>query len=158
MRPSRVDEEQRQQFEGFASEYPAAAMSVYFREVEKRLFSSMHFMMQKRYDLAAQEYEKTRKGQQLSVLEQKIFSLKEELDSKIIHLEQELWFDVKKAKTAFVPKHTKMTDRDGKILTSDMRPDRFADHFEKVQWAINADRNTTTRTTKLFGQEANIEN
>ena len=79
----------------------------------------------------------------------------EKQQSRIKHLEEELWFDVKKAKTGFVPDHSKLAGEDGKVLTSDKRPDRLADYFEKVQWAINDERDKEVKTNKLFREGAN---
>ena len=47
---------------------------------------------------------------------------------RIKHLEEELWYDIKKAKTGFVPNHTKLLKDDGKIATSKERPDCLADY------------------------------
>ena len=69
-------------------------------------------------------------------------------------MEEELWFDIKKAKTGFVPNHTKLADDGGKVITSEGRPDRLADYFEKKQWAIDDDRDKETQTGRLFQEEA----
>ena len=34
---------------------------------------------------------------------------------RIKHVEEELWYDIKKAKTGFVPNHTKLFKEDGKM-------------------------------------------
>ena len=65
---------------------------------------------------------------------------KERLDNDIKHLEEELWFDIKKAKTQFMPTHMKLTNEKGDIIKSNERPDRLADHFEHKQWAIDDNR------------------
>ena len=58
-------------------------------------------------------------------------------------LEDNLWFDIKKAKASFVPSHTKLLDEKGEPIKSCDRPYILADHFEKKQWAIN-ERNRET--------------
>ena len=45
-------------------------------------------------------------------------------------MEEELWYDIKKAKTGVVPNHTKLSNEEGEVITSEERPDRLADHFE----------------------------
>ena len=58
---------------------------------------------------------------------------------RIKHFEEELWYDINKAKIGFVPNHTKLIKEDGKIANSKERPDCLADYFEKKQWGINHD-------------------
>ena len=57
---------------------------------------------------------------------------KEKLDNKIKHLEEELWFDIKKAKSMFMPNHTKIKDKNKKVAMSHDRRNILADHFENV--------------------------
>ena len=37
---------------------------------------------------------------------------KDRLDFRIKNLEEELWYDIKKAKSGFIPTHTKLRDKD----------------------------------------------
>ena len=54
---------------------------------------------------------------------------KERRENTKKHLEEELWYDIEKAKTGFVPNHTKLSNEKGEVITSEERPDRLADHF-----------------------------
>ena len=74
---------------------------------------------------------------------------KDRLDNTIKDLEDQLWHDIKKAKTAFVPSHTKLLNKEGVLCTSNERPDILADFFEHTQWAIDHDREKETPSTKL---------
>ena len=65
---------------------------------------------------------------------------KEKQDANIREPEDNLWHDVKKAKTTFVPSHTKLKRKDGTDCESRERPNILADYFEQEQWAINHDR------------------
>ena len=59
-----------------------------------------------------------------------------------------MWHDIKKAKTAFIPSHTKLKRKDGTICESRERPFILADYFEKEQWAINNAREKQTSKEK----------
>ncbi len=48
------------------------------------------------------------------------------------HLEEQLWYDIKKAKLGFIPSHTKLCDKQGNPIESRYRPDQLADYFEKI--------------------------
>ena len=50
---------------------------------------------------------------------------------KIKNLEEELWYDIKKAKRGSVPSHAKVADADGNVAKSKERHEILADHFEK---------------------------
>ena len=54
---------------------------------------------------------------------------KERLDTKIKHLEEELWFDIKKAKRGFVPNHSKLANNSGEVI-------KYL-HFQSGQVNIN---------------------
>ena len=62
------------------------------------------------------------------------------LDRTIKDLEDNLWHDIKKTKTAFVPSHTKLLNKEGLPCTSDQMPHILADYYESTQWAIDHDR------------------
>ena len=47
------------------------------------------------------------------------------------------WDPVKYYKRGFVAKFTNLQNERGKLVNDRMRPDTFADYFEKVQWARN---------------------
>ena len=49
-------------------------------------------------------------------------------------LEKEDWKEIKGTKKGFVPKHTKIMDKQGTVASSDRRPDILADYFEEKQW------------------------
>ena len=74
---------------------------------------------------------------------------KDRLDNTIKDLEDQLWHDIKKAKSAFVPSHTKLLNKEGIPCTSNERPDILADYFEHTQWAIDHEREKETPSTKL---------
>ena len=65
-------------------------------------------------------------------------------------MEEELWFDIKKAKRGFVPNHSKMSNTKNEVIKSNEKPNRLADYFEKTQWAIDENRDKTVPTRKLF--------
>ena len=67
-------------------------------------------------------------------------------------MEEELWYDIKKAKTGFVPNHAMLSNEKEEVITSEERPDRLADHFELKQWAIDHDRCKNVRTRKIFAE------
>ena len=67
-------------------------------------------------------------------------------------MEEELWYDIKKAKTGFIPNHTKLSNERGEVITSEERPDRLADNFEHKQWAIDDDRCKNVRTRKIYAE------
>ena len=64
----------------------------------------------------------------------------ERLQHKRSCLEDELWFDIRKAEKGFVPNHTKIQHPDGSIATSDARPTILSDHYEKTQWGKTRDK------------------
>ena len=74
---------------------------------------------------------------------------KEGLDKTIQDLEKKLWYDSKKAKSNFMPSHTKLKRQDGTVCKSNERPDIFADDLEYEQWGIDPDREKSTPTSKL---------
>ena len=82
---------------------------------------------------------------------------KETLDKTIKNLEDNLWYDIKKAKASYMPSHTKLLNEKGEPTTSNERPNILADHFEKKQWAINNDRDRETYMHKIFEQEASVK-
>ena len=43
------------------------------------------------------------------------------------NFENELWHDIKMAKSSYLPKYTRIRDKDGGIASSDRRPDILAD-------------------------------
>ena len=49
------------------------------------------------------------------------------------------WDPVKWQKKGYTPNHTNLIDEQGRTVNDRMRPDTFADYFEKVQWAPNED-------------------
>ena len=55
---------------------------------------------------------------------------KQKTDNNIKNLEDQLWHDIKKAKSTFVPTHTKLRRKDGTICESKERPHILADYFE----------------------------
>ena len=73
---------------------------------------------------------------------------KDRLDNTIKDLEDQLWHDIKKAKAAFVPSHTKLLNSEGKPCTSNERPNILADYYEHTQWAIDHEREKETPTHK----------
>ena len=73
---------------------------------------------------------------------------KERTDNNIKNLEDQLWHDIKKAKSTFVPSHTKLKRKDGTVCESRERPHILADYFEQEQWAINHDREKQTSKEK----------
>ena len=74
---------------------------------------------------------------------------KERLEKTINELEDNLWHDIKKAKTAFVPSHTKLLNKDKKPCTSDERPEILADYYENEQWAIDDTREKETTKSRV---------
>ena len=58
----------------------------------------------------------------------------ERTEHRIKFLEEDLWFDVKKAKRGFVPTHTKLSHKDGRQAASNERPEILADFFGNTQW------------------------
>ena len=60
-----------------------------------------------------------------------------------------MWFDIKKAKSNFLPSHTKLKRADGTKCTSNERPDILADHFEHKQWSIDENRERETLDAKI---------
>ena len=55
---------------------------------------------------------------------------KERLNRNINDLEKELWYDIQKAKSNFMPSHTKLKKTDGSICTCNERQQILADPFE----------------------------
>ena len=74
---------------------------------------------------------------------------KERLAKTIEELEDHLWHDIKKTRTAFVPSHTKVLNKNQKPCTSDERPEILADYFENKQWAIDNTRDRETPQTRV---------
>ena len=64
---------------------------------------------------------------------------KDERDTRIKYLEEELWYDVKRAKAGYLPKHTKLKKENGEIAKSTERAEVLADFFEKKQWGKSED-------------------
>ena len=56
-------------------------------------------------------------------------SRKDRLNNTIKDLEDHLWHDIKKAKSAFVPSHTKLLNSEGKPCTSNERPNILAGYY-----------------------------
>ena len=83
--------------------------------------------------------------------------IKEKRENTKRHMEEELWYDIKKAKTGFMPNHTKLSNEKGEVITSDQRPDVLADYFEKVQWAIDEGREKEVRKERITSEEAVTE-
>lgn len=81
---------------------------------------------------------------------------RERADLRIKHLEEKIWFDVKRAKTGFVPTHTKLKHEDGKIATSAERPEVLADFDEKKLWKA-PEPQTTQKIALLHTEKANVE-
>ena len=52
-------------------------------------------------------------------------------NTRIKYLEEELWYDLKKAKMGYLPKHTKLTKPNGEVAKSTERAEVLADFFEK---------------------------
>ena len=73
---------------------------------------------------------------------------KERTDNNIKNLEDHLWHDIKKAKSTFIPSHTKLKRKDGTICESKERPHILADYFENEQWGINHEREKETSNEK----------
>ena len=63
--------------------------------------------------------------------------------------EDQLWHDIKKPKTAFVPAHTKLKRKDGTICESQERPHILADYFENEQRAIDHNRDKDTSKDRV---------
>ena len=59
---------------------------------------------------------------------------------KIQNFEEELWFDIKQAKAAYLPKHIKLREESGEIAKTSRRPEILADFFEEKQWGGNQTR------------------
>ena len=74
---------------------------------------------------------------------------KDRLDNTIKDLEDSLWHDIKKAKTAFVPSHTQLLNKDGKPCTFNEPPNILADYYENTQWPIDHDREKETPTHRI---------
>ena len=55
-------------------------------------------------------------------------------NKRIRHLEEELWYDIKKAKTGYLLRHTKLKKEDGEVAKSTERAAVSADFFEAKQW------------------------
>ena len=53
----------------------------------------------------------------------------------IANLEQEEWNDVKLQRKGFVPRFTRLKNKDGNVAPSSERPHLLADYFEQKQWA-----------------------
>ena len=83
---------------------------------------------------------------------------KERPNKTINDLEENLWHDIEKARTDFVPSHTKLLNKDNKPCTSDERPDMSTDYFEHTQWAIDNNRDTETSKARVPPRQANHQN
>ena len=81
---------------------------------------------------------------------------KERLENNIRHLEEELWYDIKKAKRGFVPNHTKLA-KESKVIRSVERPEVLADYFENIQWAIDNEREQRVNSYRFFSECADID-
>ena len=93
----------------------------------------------------AQEYEEAQKltnkiGRQLR---------KERVDKTINGPEDNLWHDIKQARTTFIPSHANLLNNEQKPCTSDERPDISADYFEQTRWAIDNDRDEETNKSRV---------
>lgn len=80
----------------------------------------------------------------------------ERTDLRIKHLEEELWFDVKKAKRGFVPSHTKMSHKDGRIAKSNEKPEILAEYFGDTQWKKPSPQ-TEVRSRMIFNETSDIK-
>ena len=74
----------------------------------------------------------------------------------IKNLEECLWYDIKKAKTGFVPNHVKLRKEDGKIARSDERPEVLADYYDHKQWAKPTNTPINKSTIKIFNYTSNV--
>ena len=63
---------------------------------------------------------------------------KDKKNMRIRHLEEELWYDIKKAKTGYLPRHTKLKKEDGEVAKSTERASVLADFFETKQWGYGS--------------------
>ena len=78
---------------------------------------------------------------------------------KIQNFEEEIWFDIKQAKAAYLPKHIKLKEKNGEIANTTRRPHILADFFEEKQWGeVKQDDhdNENWPNEKLFDTEAFI--
>ena len=60
-------------------------------------------------------------------------------DDQIQKFKDADWDPVKWQKKGYTPDHTNLINEQGNAVNDRMRPDTFADYFEKVQWAPNED-------------------
>ena len=82
--------------------------------------------------------------------------IKDRTDNLIKNLEECLWYDIKKAKTGFVPNHVKLRKEDGTIAKSSERPEVLADHFDKKQWGIDNSIPKHPKYVKIFDYTSDI--
>ena len=59
---------------------------------------------------------------------------RDRLEYKLQNFEEELWFDIKQAKAAYLPRHTKLKEKNGEVGKTNRRPHILADFFEEKQW------------------------
>jgi len=74
----------------------------------------------------------------------------------ISNLEECLWYDIKKAKTCFLPNHVKLRKSDGNIARSNERPEVLAEHFGNKQWGIDEERIRQKKLTRIFDYVSEI--
>jgi len=74
----------------------------------------------------------------------------------INNLEECLRYDIKKAKTSFMPNHVKLRKEDGNIARSNERPEVLADHCGNKQWGIDEERVREKKYTIFFDYESDI--
>ena len=64
-------------------------------------------------------------------------------------------------KKGYTAKFTNLKNERGELVNDRMRPDTFADYFEKIQWArneqIDQQRQETPDTVPIFDTEAEVK-
>ena len=63
---------------------------------------------------------------------------------RIQNFEEELWFDIKRAKAPYLPKHIKLKEKSGETAKTTRRPHILADYFEEKQWGETKTENEET--------------
>eukprot|EP00973_Karenia_brevis_P024376 3361843-Karenia_brevis.AAC.1 len=70
------EQEQKEKFEKFATQWPQASMMVFSREIEVRCHTVTKALLSKNSESASQAYQKVVRGQMLTKLEEKTHELK----------------------------------------------------------------------------------
>ena len=83
---------------------------------------------------------------------------KDKKNKRIRHLEEELWYDIKKAKTGYLPRHTKLKKEDGEIAKSTERAEVLADFFEAKQWGYGSHKANKERVQPITEERNHIFN